>query len=100
MSTMGDVEEGVSFSRLLKEWVKKLHPDCIANDEIILPLPVVILQQYFGEMCRWRQGAKQGQLKSFAAVNGYRNAIKYLYVERRIDSREFDEFVWKDTGEK
>lgn len=106
-------EDGISFARrmirqqkaestqaqyqsslgLLKKWLLSHHPSAVVDGKIMLPLSRQVLEEYFGESSRWTSGPRCGQLKSAAAMNGYRNAIKSLYVEERVESIDFDTFI-------
>jgi hypothetical protein len=74
---------------MLNAWLERKHPEVIVNSKIILPLEKSVLEEYFGEASK----TSNNKLKTVSALNGYRNSVKSLYVDNRVDSSEFDEFV-------
>ena len=84
----------------VKVWLKKakLAEHINADGNLIVPLPGVVVKQYFGDNSyhKLKPGQTVREKKAYSTVNGYRSAIKDHYSEREVcnaDQLTFDEFV-------
>ena len=84
----------------VKAWLKKMklseHLD--ADGNLVVPLPEIVVKQYFGDNSyhKLKKGDTAREKKAYSTVNGYRSALKDHYASRKVsnaDQLAFDEFV-------
>jgi hypothetical protein len=68
----------------LTQYLKQKYPEQIVSDSIVLPLPMPIVEEFFGFVSQH----ENGKMKSISDVGGYCSAIAYLYRLRAIDSTQ------------
>ncbi len=76
----------------------KLREHVNADDNLIVPLPEIVIKQYFGDNSyhKLKKGQSVREKKAYSTVNGYRSALKDHYTFRKVSTSDqiaFDEFV-------
>ncbi|KAH9114255.1 hypothetical protein AeMF1_011636, partial [Aphanomyces euteiches] len=74
-----------TMTAYLKRWLEETHPTLVRGSEIKLPLEIEICKAFLASVTK-KKAAANGKAapNSFSTVNGYINAIKFLYRERKI----------------
>ncbi|KAH9153659.1 hypothetical protein AeRB84_004126 [Aphanomyces euteiches] len=74
-----------TMTAYLKRWLEETHLTLVRGSEIKLPLEVEICKAFLASVTK-KKAAANGKAapNSFSTVNGYINAIKFLYRERKI----------------
>ena len=72
----------------LVSYLKSQHPTTIADNTIVLPLPVNAVKMFlqYTSIKRDKNGTPvvPAKFNSFAHINGHNSAIKYIYKEAKV----------------
>ena len=87
------IKNYTSVQNVATKWIREFHPECFVNDELQLPLSMVVVKGFYGDNSFWQSGKRKGQMKSYSAINGYRSGLKALYKKNGVATDEIDNFA-------
>jgi hypothetical protein len=75
------------FVKFVKE--KGFSGTCLdGDDKVKVPLPENVLKMFFA----LKQKKNNGDRASFSSLNGYRNALKKYYTDKKVSKAEVEKF--------